>query len=158
MNGEVQDKVKVEVETLSHPGEDGEDEVEQTKVNIEMPAGHPDLELPDDPQEMLERARDMVEEANRIQPAESSRGKGKRKADEIAIDEDDVDVLGPDSKRAKTVQLELRKERIKRRAMGGIIVSLTIGYVSPHIVELGTLSLTFHSALVPSIMTAFGAS
>ena len=126
----------MEIENASHPTANGEEEIEQTKVHIEMPAGHPELEVPDNAQDMLAQAREMVDEANRLNGTSTGtvKGKGKRKADEIAVDEDEVAgavAAGPETKRAKTVQLELRKERIKRRALTGIAASLAIGYVYP---------------------------
>ena len=136
------EKVTVEIETAAHPTANGEEEIEQTKVNIEMPAGHPELEVPDNAQDMLAQAREMVDEANKLNGTTGTvKGKGKRKAEDIAADEDDVTgtaAAGPETKRAKTVQLELRKERIKRRALTGIAASLAIGYVS----FLHRLSLT----------------
>ena len=140
VNGEAaaqaEEKVKIEVESAAQPTANGEDEVEQTKVNIEMPASHPDIEVPDNAQDMLAQAREMVDEANKLNGTGAStgtvRGKGKRKADEIAVDEDEAvpAAAGPETKRAKTVQVELRKERIKRRALTGIAASLAIGYVT----------------------------
>lgn len=135
MNGEAQaqmqaeDRVKIEVESAAQPTANGEEEVEQTRVNIEMPAGNPDLELPDNAQDMLAQAREMVDEANKLNGTGSGtvKGKGKRKADDIAVDEDDVAAVGPETKRTKTVQLELRKERIKRRALTGMAATLAIG-------------------------------
>lgn len=127
----LQDKVRVEVETIASPTLDGAEEVETTKVNIEMPSGHPDLKLPNDTEGMLEKAREMVEQAEKI--AGPSTAKGKRKAGDMLVSDDEVGLDGPvtDTKRAKTVQLELRKERIKRRALTGIAASLAIGYVFP---------------------------
>ena len=59
---------------------------------------------------------------------EATSSKGKRKAKEMADDEEEGAVSpAGDSKRAKTVAMELRKERIKRRALTGIAASLAIG-------------------------------
>lgn len=127
-----EDKVKIEIENAAHPTANGDEEIEQTRVNIEMPANSPDLDLPDNAQDMLAQAREMVDEANKLNgPSGNKVGKGKRKAEDIAVDEDEVaaTAAGPDPKRAKTVQLELRKERIKRRALTGIAASLALGYV-----------------------------
>lgn len=135
VNGEAQaqaeKKVKVEVENAAQPTANGDEEIEQTKINIEMPAGHPDLEVPDNAQDMLAQAREMVDEANKLNGAgPSATSKGKRKAADIAADDEEgAAAAGPETKRAKTVQLELRKERIKRRALTGIAASLAIGYV-----------------------------
>lgn len=158
---QLEEKVKVEVESAAQPAAaDGEDELEQTRVHIEMPAGHPELAVPEDAGAMLAQAREMVDEANRLNG--TGRGKGKRKADDMAADEEgEVPAAGPETKRAKTVQLELRKERIKRRALTGIAASLAIGYVllSPFSREDEAHDmLTTSSALVPGLLTAFGAS
>lgn len=124
----VQETVKVEVETTTKPGDLGE-EIERTKVNVEMPTGHAELPLPDDTQQMLETARRMVAEAQRV--AGPSTGKGKRKVEEmIEDDEDDVESGRPvPAKRARTLEIELRKEKIKRRAMTGIAAGIIIRFV-----------------------------
>lgn len=125
VNGE--GTVKVEVENESKPTEDGDEEVEHTRINISMPTGHPDLELPQDAEGMLSKAREMVAEAEKI--SGPSTAKGKRKAVDAL---DDVEVGSPAPvKRVKTMELELRKERIRRRALTGIAASLAIGYVLP---------------------------
>jgi hypothetical protein len=106
----------------------GDEEIESTRVNIEMPAGLPELQLPNDAQAMLAQARAMVKEAEKINGASSSSAKGKRKAEEmIEDDEEELELLAP--KRVKAVQTELRKEKIKRRAITGIAAGLAFGYV-----------------------------
>lgn len=129
VNGETPGTVKVEVETESKPTASGDEEVEKTKVNIHMPSDHPDLELPEDAEGMLAMAREMVAEAEKIAgAAPTTAAKGKRKAAEL-LDTDAPDSPSVPAKRARTVDLELRKERIKRRALTGIAASLAIGYV-----------------------------
>ena len=128
VNGEESRTVKVDVETESRPTTRGGEEVEKTKVNISMPSDHPDLELPQDAEGMLTKAREMVAEAEKISGAAPSTAKGKRKAAEL-IDGDVLESPSAPAKRARTVDLELRKERIKRRALTGIAASLAIGYV-----------------------------
>jgi hypothetical protein len=128
VNGEEPRTVKVDVETESRPTTRGDEEVEKTKVNISMPSDHPDLELPQDAEGMLAKAREMVAEAEKIPSAAPSTAKGKRKAAEL-IEGDALESPSAPAKRARTVDLELRKERIKRRALTGIAASLAIGYV-----------------------------
>jgi len=159
----LQETVKVEVETTTKPSDSGDEEIETTKVNVEMPAGHPELPLPDDTQEMLEVARRMVKEAQKVSGGPST-SKGKRKAEEMIDEDDEVGIEGPapTTKRARKMEVELRKEKIKRRALTGIAASLAIGYVfSPssqlHLKGFKETELTYvGSALIPSILAAFG--
>ncbi|KXL43582.1 hypothetical protein M433DRAFT_155660 [Acidomyces richmondensis BFW] len=137
----VAETVTVEVETTRSPqGDDADEAIENTKVSIEMPSGHPDLPIPDDAQELIREARRMVVEAEKL--TGPSAGKGKRKAEEMIDEDDEVGLDGPadSSKRTRKMEIELRKERIRKRAVAGIAASLAIG------------------ALIPSIMAAFGAA
>ena len=136
------ENVKVEVETVMKPSPEGDEEIESTKVNIEMPAGLPELQLPNDAQEMLAQARAMVHEAEKINGTSSSSSKGKRKAEEmVEDDEDELELLPP--KRVKAVQTELRKEKIKRRAITGIAAGLAFGYVTTLSLLSATLTNIF---------------
>ncbi|EMC91961.1 hypothetical protein BAUCODRAFT_79464 [Baudoinia panamericana UAMH 10762] len=117
----VRETVKVQVETTVDPEDD---EVEHTKVNVELPIGHPDMPLPDDPLEMVEQARRIVEDAQKLNGV--STGKGKRKAAEMT-DADDESERPLPPKRARMIEIELRKERIARRALTGIAGLLAIG-------------------------------
>lgn len=123
VNGDV-DHAKVVVETTTVPGVNGGQDIETTKATITMPNGNPALELPNDHEAMLAQARAMVKDARKLDAAAQS--KGKRKADELEED----DVLEESSARpVKRVrqEVELRKEKIMRRAATGIVASLAIG-------------------------------
>ncbi|KAI7154977.1 hypothetical protein KC349_g7278 [Hortaea werneckii] len=160
--GSTDENVKIEVETTTHQhpaasrttrsaraaSEDvvaGEDE-ERTKVNIELPAGNPDLPIPNDTEAMLREARRMVKEAEDLSAAggegdevtnsSSNRpSKPKRKAEEMIEDDDEIGLEGPRSgpaaaKRTR-VEIQLRKEKIKKRAAVGITASLALGALVP---------------------------
>lgn len=156
--GSTDENVKIEVETTTHQhpasrttrsaraaSEDvvaGEDE-ERTKVNIELPAGNPDLPIPNDTEAMLREARRMVKEAEDLSAAggedegsSSNRpSKPKRKAEEMIEDDDEIGLEGPRSgpaaaKRTR-VEIKLRKEKIKKRAAVGITASLALGALVP---------------------------
>jgi hypothetical protein len=118
------ENVRVEVENVMQPSPEGDEEIERTKVKIEMPAGLPELELPTDAQAMLAQARAMVHEAEKINGTGSSKANGKRKAEEI---EEEGEALALRPKRVKAVQTELHKEKIKRRAVTGIAAGLALG-------------------------------
>lgn len=90
-----------------------------------MPTGLPELELPNDAQAMLAEARAMVHEAEKIAGPTPS-AKGKRKAEEMVADDDEESEELP-PKRVKAVKTELRKEKIKRRAITGIAAGLALG-------------------------------
>jgi hypothetical protein len=89
--------------------------------------------------EMLQKARDMVAEAERLSRSTadattlSPRQSGKRKADEITVEESEGALVEaePTTKRAKVVEVELRKERVRRRALTGIAGVLALGYDFP---------------------------
>ena len=122
------ENAKVEVETIE------DDERENTRVNVEMPTGYPDLPIPADTEAMLNEARRMVAEAQRLGGGEegsttTKKGKGKRKAEEMVEEDDEVGLEGPaaTAKKARRVEVELRKEKIKRRALTGIAGSLALG-------------------------------
>jgi hypothetical protein len=135
--------VKIEVETTTVPVTNGtgtEEVTESTSVRVSVPASHPELSVgpPNDMDEMLQKARDMVAEAERLSRSTadattlSPRQSGKRKADEITVEESETALIGaePSTKRAKVVEVELRKERVRRRALTGIAGVLALGYVS----------------------------
>lgn len=120
------DHAKVVVETTTVPGVDGKEAIETTKATITMPNGNPALDLPNDSEAMLAQARAMVEDARKLDAASQS-SKNKRKADEL--EEDDIIEAEGSARPAKRVrqEVELRKEKIMRRAATGIVASLALG-------------------------------
>ncbi|KAF2861836.1 hypothetical protein K470DRAFT_275975 [Piedraia hortae CBS 480.64] len=118
--------VTVEVEQKTRLSGNGE--VEDTRVNVNMPKDHPNLAIPDDPQELLREARRMVAEAEKIGGVNKS--SNKRKASELEADSDSETDSRPAPKRAR-VSIELRKERMRRRLVTGIAFSLAIGSLLP---------------------------
>jgi hypothetical protein len=104
----------------------GDVEVTHTHVEVEMPAGSPQLPLPEDTAAMIAKAKEMVEaarEANDTAP-NSLR---KRKVEEVdEADTEESAVVEAPAKKAK-VETELKKERVKTRALIGISATLAIG-------------------------------
>jgi hypothetical protein len=128
-NGEP--KVRVNVDTNVEVN--GNIETTHTHVEVEMPANSPDLPLPEDTESMIAKAKEMVEAAIKAEAAAgpSNSKKLKRKADvvEEMLDEEEgtaTTEAGPIAKRAK-VETDLKKEKVKTRALIGISATLAIG-------------------------------
>lgn len=110
-------------------------ETTHTHVEVEMPAGFAELPLPEDTEAMIAKAKEMVDAAVKAdeaakEAAEAEAGpskpvakKSKRKAEEEAEKEEEAP-----AKRAK-VESQLKKEKVRARALIGISATLAIGYV-----------------------------
>lgn len=137
---EEEPKIKVHVEQDVKIEDDGK-EVTHTSVEIEMPllGEGPD---PKETERMIAEAKAMVKEAaenKALSSPSSSNAKGKRKADEVAVDEEDKEnesaLDQPRSKKVKT-EVELKKERVRNRALLGISATLAVGALVPYVMGM----------------------
>ncbi|PGH26947.1 hypothetical protein AJ80_01329 [Polytolypa hystricis UAMH7299] len=131
---ESKDKVKVNVTSTTETSEDVE--TTRTDVSVDMPAGLPDLPLPEDTAEMIAKAKEMVEEANKLQqngeaseanPA--SNASKKRKSDEVEKEGEESDAESTPAqpaKKARILEDKLRRERVRNRALVGVTATLAI--------------------------------
>lgn len=111
-------------------------ETTHTAVEVELPVadGPPSAE---EAAQMIEKAKEMVaaaaaESAENIESDElaGENGKGKRKANEIAADEEgeDEDELSEEHRSKKTkTEIQLRKQRVRNRALVGLSATLAVG-------------------------------
>ena len=116
------DMVKVEVDQTVEV--EGNTEVTHTNVTIEMPAGSPELPLPEDTEKMLETARQMVEEAKTLES--SPKTSRKRKAVEPEPSDIDAELPVQPAKKARVLEEKLKREKVRTRAVLGVTATLAI--------------------------------
>lgn len=132
--------VKVAVESTTETN--GITETTQTKVKVEVPK---EFKMPETTEEMIAKAKEMVEAARELDAGAgvvSAKAKGrKRKVEEVEEVEDrdggiegaepvegDAQVEAQPNKKVK-LESEIRKEKIRTRALIGLSATLAIGYV-----------------------------
>lgn len=103
---------------------DGTTETTHTNVTVEMPAGSPELPLPEDTEKMLETARKMVEEAKTLEG--SPKITRKRKVQEPELSDIDVELPVQPAKKAKILEEKLKREKVRTRAVLGVTATLAI--------------------------------
>ncbi|KAH6634815.1 hypothetical protein B0J18DRAFT_31568 [Chaetomium sp. MPI-SDFR-AT-0129] len=132
---EEEPKIKVHIDQDLKLDKDGE-EVKHTKVEVEVPLLG-ELPSPDDAAKMVADAKAMVEAAvkaeNEANAGAASSSKGKRKADDIAQDEEGEEnteeaAEPPRAKKVKT-EAEIRKEKIRKRAYFGLTATVAVGAI-----------------------------
>ena len=122
-------------------------------MNIEMPTGFPELPLPERPEEMIETARAMVEEARKAD-GEGSSSKAKRKAEEMDEESDgSADNELQPAKKARLLGEELKKEKVRTRALLGVAATLVIGYVPMRLSRpILNVADTRNRAIIPLVL------
>ena len=118
------EKVKVEVD--SRVDVNGDTETTYTNVIVEMPAGSPELPLPEDTEQMLETAKRMVEEAKALDGEPSTKVARKRKVEEVETDDIDAELPVQPAKKAKVLEEKLKREKVRTRALVGVTATLAI--------------------------------
>lgn len=129
------DGERVIVEVESNVQVNGAGETTTTNVKIDMPSGSAELPLPQSPEEMIEKAKEMVAEARKLEGDSSNKSKSlKRKADVLDDSEDEAadNELQP-AKKARILSQELKKERVRKRALIGVVATLAIGAIIPYV-------------------------
>lgn len=139
---EEEPKLKVHVDQNVKIDDEGHKTTE-TRVEVEVPVGGepPSAEeaaqMIADAKEMVKAAAETVAHASPVASA-----KGKRKAEEITAGDEEEDkengVVGeieePRAKKVKT-EVELKKERVRNRALLGISATLAVGALVPYVMS-----------------------
>ncbi|MCJ1287157.1 hypothetical protein MMC26_006505 [Xylographa opegraphella] len=130
---EIADGDKVTVQVDSTVEVNGDTEVTNTKVRVQMPLGSSELPVPESTEDMITRAKEMVEEARKLDN-ETPRVT-KRKADELDDGEDqELDAVLQPAKKARLLEQEVRNQKVKKRALIGVAATLAIGAVVPFLI------------------------
>ena len=126
---EIKDEPKVRVNVDTDVVVNGDIETTHTHVEVEMPAGLPELPLPEDTTAMIAKAKEMVEAALKVQNDGNLTvsKKSKRKAEEVEEDEENEEETLVVAKRPKIEVAQLKKERVKTRTLLGISATLVLG-------------------------------
>jgi hypothetical protein len=126
--------LRIEVqETVEH---NGNIETTTTNVKIDVPHNHAELPEPEDPAKMIEEAKRMVAEAQKLESGSSSDlfKSSKRKVEDIIDGDDFLDEhRSKAAKIAQATEQKLAKEKVTRRAFVGLGVMTAIGYVHSQI-------------------------
>ncbi|PYI27145.1 apses transcription factor [Aspergillus indologenus CBS 114.80] len=133
---EKEQKVKVDVETTANTVDDVK--TTQTTVSVELPVTLPEAPSAADTEQMIAKAKEMVEEAVKLQAetAEPSSAKAavKRKTDALSEDEDEEDEEARTlrTKRAKVLEEKLKQERVRNRALVGVTAAFALAASIPY--------------------------
>jgi hypothetical protein len=131
VNGEDKEPDTVRIEVQETVEQKGDVETTTTNVKIDVPADHAELPEPQDPTQMIEEAKKMVAEANKLESKVAK--SAKRKAQDLSIDENEPagSSLERPAKLARTMsttEQKLAKEKVTRRALVGLGVMYAVGY------------------------------
>ena len=121
------ESVKIEVDSAVQVN--GNVETTTTNVKVQMPGGQ-ELPHPENPEAMIEQAKEMVKEANKLEAESSKASKSKRKAEVLDDDDDIGDDDGEENqpaKRQRVLEQKLKTERVRNRVLAATGVIATVG-------------------------------
>lgn len=127
-----EENVKVDVETNADEAKDVQ--TTKTTVSVELPVSLlPDAPSAEDTEKMIAKAKEMVEEAAKLQSTEeepvpsSTKAAKKRNIEEaLSDDEEDEEAKTLRTKRAKVLEEKLKRERVRNRALVGVTAAFAL--------------------------------
>lgn len=117
--------VKVEVDNVHQTN--GDVEVEKTHIKVEYPHDEAKfLPVPENTEDIMAKAKAMVEESKKLDGQDLSTK--KRKMEDVEEDESTADDIRnvPQTKRSRVLENQLKKEKIKTKALIGLSIGLTL--------------------------------
>ncbi|KAI9787184.1 MAG: hypothetical protein M1839_003419 [Geoglossum umbratile] len=120
------EKVKVEVDSTIEVN--GNVETKHTTVKVERATSSPNPSPSESTRDMIAKAREMVEEARKLEPDVSTKKSNKRK-----VDEDGEGGDKPKLKEMKGLEDALNREKVKTKALIGLSATLAIGALLPYV-------------------------
>ncbi|KAL8997622.1 MAG: hypothetical protein Q9169_003169 [Polycauliona sp. 2 TL-2023] len=131
---EEEDEGLVKVELNESTQVNGAMETTTTNVKINLPGGMAaNIPPQEQTEEIIKEAKAVVEAARKLESGSSKTSK-KRKADELDVDSDEeADGQLQPAKKARLAEQELKKERVKNRALFGVAFTLAVGSILPYV-------------------------
>ncbi|KAL8712953.1 MAG: hypothetical protein Q9220_002811 [cf. Caloplaca sp. 1 TL-2023] len=127
-SGDVEDDATVKLELNEITEVNGDVETTTTNIKVDLPGGMA-AEVPPEGQtkEIIREAKAIVDAARKLE-GESSKASKKRKAEHLDEDSDEeADRQLQPAKKARLAEQELKKERVRNRALFGVAATLAIG-------------------------------
>ncbi|OCK86906.1 uncharacterized protein K441DRAFT_691421 [Cenococcum geophilum 1.58] len=123
--------VRIEVDEAVE--KNGDVETTTTTVKVDIPAEHPELPLLESTEDLIAKAKEMVEEANKLEgPKVNGVKSSKRKAEELEVDEEETVAEAQPVKKVKVLEEEIKKEKVTRKALIGLTAMVAIGATIPY--------------------------
>lgn len=98
----------------------------QTTVSLDMPINLPEVPSAAETEEMISKAKEMVEDAIKTQQTEGSASKATKKRKPAEEDEETVAEAAQRAKKARVLEDKLKRERVRNRALFGVSAAFAL--------------------------------